>query len=61
MMDNTIGVGKLYSGSPRRSIFTPDIVPCEIQKVKQHEGSYDKKAKKLKSQAGISKIEMHQL
>ena len=48
MMGNTIGVDTLDSGRPRRSICTPAIVTCTLLKVKNHEGSYDRKAKKFK-------------
>ena len=61
MIYNTIGVDIVYYGGPRRSIFTPDIVPCNLQKVKKDEGRYDKKTKKLKSQAWKSKTAMCQL
>ena len=44
MMENTIGVYTVDSGRPRSSTCTPAIVPYKIQKVKNHEGSYDKKA-----------------
>ena len=30
------------------STCTLSIVPCELHKVKMHEGSYDKKSKKIK-------------
>ena len=33
---------------PRRSTFIPSIVACTILKVKNYEGSYDRKAKKFK-------------
>ena len=36
------------SGRPRRSTFTPSIVACTILKFKNHEGSYDRKAKNPK-------------
>ena len=61
VMDNTIRVDTLDYGKPRRSTFTPDLVPCKLQKIKNHEGSYDKKAKRSKCQAGILKIAMSHL
>ena len=48
MMYNTIGVDTVSSGRLRRSTCTPDIFPCMLLKVKNHEGSYDRKAKKTK-------------
>ena len=45
IMDNTIGVDTADFGRPRRSTCTPAIVPCNILKVKKHEGSYDGKEK----------------
>ena len=35
-------------GRPRRSTCTTSIVACTLLKVKKHEGSYDRKAKKFK-------------
>ena len=61
IMENTIGVDTVDSGRPRRSKCMPAIVPCDILKVKKHEGSYDKKAKNTKNPMGISKTEMRQL
>ena len=61
MMDNNIGGGTVDSGKPRRSACTPSIVACTLLKVNNHEGSYDRKAKKPKIQTGISKTEMRQL
>ena len=48
MMENTIVVDTVDYGGPNRSTCTPDIVLCKIQKVKNHEGGYDKKAKNSK-------------
>ena len=48
VMDNTIRVDTVDYGKPRRSTFTPDLVPCKLQKIKNHEGSYGKKAKRSK-------------
>ena len=48
MMDSTIGLNTVNSRRPRRSTYTPDIVPCKLQKVEKHEGSCNKKAKKPK-------------
>ena len=62
MMENTIGVDTVNFGRPRRSTCTAAIVSCTLLKVKNHEGSYNIKAKKnKKSQTGISKTEMRQL
>ena len=59
---NTIGVDTVDSGRLRRSTCTPDIAPCKLLKVKNHEGTYEKKGKKIqKSQIEISKTEMRQL
>ena len=48
MMENNIGGDTVDSGRPRRTTRTPFIVACTILKVKKHEGSYDRKAKKSK-------------
>ena len=48
MMENNIGGYTVDSGRPRRTICTPYIVFCTLFKVKKHEGSYDRKAKKSK-------------
>ena len=48
MMDNNIGGGNVDYGRPRRSACTPSIVTCTLLKVKNHEGSYNRKAKNLK-------------
>ena len=48
MMDNTIGVDNVDSGMSRSSTCTPAIVPSELLNVKNHEGSYNKKAKNQK-------------
>ena len=48
MMDNTIAVDTVDSGRMRRSTFTPDIVPFKLLKVKNHEGTYEKKGQKSK-------------
>ena len=48
MMESTIGVETLDYGRLKRSRYTPTIVPCKFHKVKNHEGSYKKKAKKTK-------------
>ena len=48
VMDNTIVVDTVDYGRPRRSTCTPAIFPCTLLKVKKHEGSYDRKAKKFK-------------
>ena len=61
MMDTTIGADTLDSGRPIRSSRTLAIVTCNLLKVKKHEGSYKKRQKNQKNQAGISKIEMRQL
>ena len=49
IMENTIVVKIMDSVRSRRLTCTPTIVPCKLQKAKNHEGRYDKK----KSQAGI--------
>ena len=49
MMDNTIGVDTVDYGIPSRSTYTPAIVPYKFQKVKNHEGIYNKKAKNPKT------------
>ena len=49
MMENAIGVDTLDSRRLSRSSCTPYIVPCELLKVKKHEGSYEKKAKNFKN------------
>ena len=46
MMENTIEVETVDSERPRRSTYTTDIVLCKLLNIKNHEGSYDKKAKK---------------
>ena len=61
MMEKNIGGDTVDYGRPRRTTYTPSIVACTILKVKKHEGIYDRKAKKPKSQTGISKTEMRQL
>ena len=48
MTENTIRVENVDSGIPRRSICTPAIVSYTLLKAKNHEGSYDMKAKKSK-------------
>ena len=48
MMDNNIGGDTVDSGRPRRTACTPYIFACTLLKVKKHEGSYDRKAKKSK-------------
>ena len=48
MMENKIGVDTVDCGIPRSSTFTPAISPCELQKVKKHEGSYNKMTKNSK-------------
>ena len=48
MMENIIGVNTVDSGSPKSSKCTPDIVLCELQKNKKHEGIYNKKAEQFK-------------
>ena len=62
MTENDIGGDTVDSGRTRRSTYTPYIVACKLLKVKKHEGSYDRKAKKIKkNQTGISKTKMRQL
>ena len=61
MIENIIGVDTVDSGNPRSSTCTPDIVACTLLKVKNHEGSYDIKAKIQTIQTGITKTEMRQL
>ena len=62
MTENTSGGENVDYGRTRRSTCTTSIVDCTFMKVKKHEGSYDRKAKKFKkSQTGISKTEMRQL
>ena len=48
MVKNKIWGDTVGSGRPRRSTLTPSIVAYTLLKVKKHEGSYDRKAKKLK-------------
>ena len=48
IMENNIGGDTVDSGRPRRTTCTPPIVACTLLKVKKHEGSYDRKAKKIK-------------
>ena len=48
IMENTIGGDTVDYGRPRRSTCTTSIVACTLLKVKKHEGSYDRKAKKFK-------------
>ena len=48
MMENTIGVDTVDSGRMRRSTCTPAIVPCTLLKFRDHEGGYDREAKKIK-------------
>ena len=48
IMDNTIGVDTVDYGMPSRSTCTPAIFPFTLLKVKKHESSYDRKAKKSK-------------
>ena len=48
MMENTIGGETVDYGRPRGSAATPYIVACTLLKVKNHEGSYNRKAKKFK-------------
>ena len=48
MMENTIGVDNVDSGRSRRSTCTPAVVDCTLLKVKNHEGSYDRKSKNFK-------------
>ena len=45
MMDNNIRGGTVDYGRPIRSACTPSIVACTLIKVKNHEGSNDKKEK----------------
>ena len=58
MIENSIGIEIVNSGRPRRSTRPTSIVTYNIQKVKKHEGGYDKKSKNQKSQTGISKTEI---
>ena len=48
IMENTIGVDTVYSRRQSRSTCTLAIVLCTLLKVKNYEGSYDRKAKKSK-------------
>ena len=48
MMENTIRVNTVDYGIPRRSTWNPAIVACLVLKVKNHEESYDRKAKIFK-------------
>ena len=48
IMENNIGGDTVDSGRPRSSTCTPSIVACTLPKVKNHEGSYDRQAKKSK-------------
>ena len=45
MMENNIGRDTVDSGGPIRSACTPSIVACTLIKVKNQEGSNDKKEK----------------
>ena len=45
LLGDTIGVNTVASGRPRKSTCTLAIVTFKLQKVKKHEGSYEKKAK----------------
>ena len=51
--ENKIGVETVDSGRLRRSTCTPSIVPCKLQKVKQHEDRYKKGKKNKKSNRNI--------
>ena len=53
MIENTIGVDNVDYMSPRRSICTPDIVHCDLQKVKKQKGGYEKKQQIKKSSRNI--------
>ena len=48
MMEKTIGVETVDYWKSRRSTWTPYIFACTLLKVKNHKGSYDRKAKKFK-------------
>ena len=48
MMENNIGGDTVDSGRPRGSTYTPSIVACTLLRVKKHEGSYDREARKFK-------------
>ena len=48
IMDNTFGLDTVDSRSPRGSTCTPYTVVYTLLKVKNHEGSYNRKAKKFK-------------
>ena len=48
MTENNIGGDTVDSGRSIRTTCTPYIVACMLLKVKNHEGSYDRKAKKFK-------------
>ena len=48
IMENTIGMYTVDYGRPSRSTCTPYIVPSKLQKVKNHEGGYNIKAKNQK-------------
>ena len=48
MMENNIRGNTVDSWRPRSTTCTPSIVACTLPKVKKHEGSYDRKAKKFK-------------
>ena len=48
MMEKNIEVDTIDYGRPRRSTCTPAIVTCNLQKIKNHEGRYDKKEKNQK-------------
>ena len=49
MIEDTIGVDTVDYGGPRRSTCTPAIVACTLLKVKNIEGRYNRKTKKIKS------------
>ena len=48
MMKKNIGGDTVDSGMPRRSTCTPSIVACTLLRVKNHEGSNNRKAKKFR-------------
>ena len=49
MMENNIGMDDVDYGRSIGSTCTPSIVACTLIKVKKHEGSYNRKAKKIKT------------
>ena len=48
MMENNVGGDTVDSERPKGSTCTPSIVACTLLKIKNHEGSYCRKAEKLK-------------